>query len=132
MLPHGPLHRVLEGFVRDNATVVAHLQQLTHHEAVVLRMALDGDELAGDVQGLGRALLSPGERDGAGGIVEDGVAVDLMEFLEYGLSDVSFWVRCMKRRDSFLLSLILRHLFFLLQLLLSFFAHSSPYSLCSI
>ena len=99
MLPRRSGHSVFEGSVGDNAVVVAYLQQVTHYEAGILWMALDRDELAGDIQGLGRALLSPGERDCAGRIVKNNVTVGLKELLRRDLLNVSFLLHCGKRRD---------------------------------
>ena len=45
-------------------------------------MALKGDGLAWDVQGLNRTFLSRSERDGALGTTEDDITVELMDFLE--------------------------------------------------
>lgn len=102
MLPRRSGHRVFEGSVGDNAVIVPYLQQLTHYEAGILWMALDRDELAGDIQGLGWALLSPGEGDCAGRIVKDHVTMGLIELLQRDSLVVSLLLHCGKRRDCFL------------------------------
>ena len=58
------------------------LQQLTWHAAAICWMALKGDELVGDVQGLNRTSLSPSERDGAVGTIKNDVTVGLIRFLD--------------------------------------------------